>query len=86
MESILDIVQIASILFAIAFLLATLLKGRRKDRNRLPYPPGPKGLPLLGNIFDFPTSNPWEAYCDWGKIYNSEPGSAVEAVFHLRLI
>jgi len=26
----------------------------QKNRSRLPYPPGPKGYPLIGNILDVP--------------------------------
>lgn len=33
--------------------------------SKLPYPPGPKGLPLIGNIHDVPTSYEWLVYVKW---------------------
>lgn len=38
-----------------------------KQRNRDPYPPGPKGLPIIGNILDIPEKKPWVAYRDWSR-------------------
>lgn len=32
-----------------------------------PYPPGPKGLPFLGNALDMPTSEEWKTYAQWGN-------------------
>ncbi|KAF8889555.1 cytochrome P450 [Gymnopilus junonius] len=36
-----------------------------------PYPPGPKPKPLIGNVFDFPTSDAHEGYLELGKQYSS---------------
>src|ERR1700761_8605148 len=33
------------------------------------YPPGPRPLPLLGNIFDFDARQPWPAFTKWKEIY-----------------
>lgn len=38
-----------------------------KQRNEEPYPPGPKGLPIIGNILDIPEKKPWVAYRDWSR-------------------
>jgi hypothetical protein len=40
-----------------------------KRPNPAPFPPGPKGLPLIGNIADLPTSQPWVTFAKWGEIY-----------------
>ena len=45
----------------------------RSRRGRLQYPPGPRGLPLLGNLFDIPQRAPWETYTRWGKQYGMQP-------------
>ncbi|KAF5393735.1 hypothetical protein D9757_000328 [Collybiopsis confluens] len=29
-------------------------------------PPGPKGLPIIGNVLDMPTEKEWETFAQWG--------------------
>ncbi|TFK20076.1 O-methylsterigmatocystin oxidoreductase [Coprinopsis marcescibilis] len=38
-------------------------------RKRLPLPPGPTGLPVVGNLFHLPQAKPWLVYNDWAKQY-----------------
>jgi hypothetical protein len=40
-----------------------------RSRNQLPYPPGPKRLPLLGNIHNFPRKKFMDAFTQWKQIY-----------------
>ncbi|KAJ7664865.1 cytochrome P450 [Mycena rosella] len=35
----------------------------------LPLPPGPKGWPLIGNVFDMPKSHSWKLFAQWGDVY-----------------
>ncbi|KAI0774931.1 cytochrome P450 [Trametes elegans] len=32
-------------------------------------PPGPRGLPLLGNLFDMPRKEAWKTFADWSREY-----------------
>ena len=44
------------------FITLFVLVGRRK-KPALPYPPGPKGYPILGNVLDLPVNVPsWENF------------------------
>ena len=44
--------------------------GKRRNA-RLPYPPGPKGYPVIGNVFDIPQGAPvWKAAVSMGETYS----------------
>lgn len=45
--------------FALAYVLWRLLI--KKSKN-LPYPPGPKGIAFVGNLFDVPLDRQWLGY------------------------
>ncbi|KAJ7689239.1 cytochrome P450 [Mycena olivaceomarginata] len=49
------------------FGLALLGSKLRTSRNDLP--PGPKGLPLVGNALQMPFVTPWVTYRNWAKEY-----------------
>lgn len=58
----LDLTATSLSIAAIVFLYAA-----RRRKDKLPLPPGPKKLPLVGNMFDMPTSLEWETYHRWCK-------------------
>lgn len=39
----------------------------RTGRRRLPYPPGPRRLPILGNLLSMPSQEEWVTYRKWSK-------------------
>ncbi|KAG1855207.1 cytochrome P450 [Suillus subalutaceus] len=38
-------------------------------KNPAPYPPGPRGWPLIGNVLDMPRIKPWLTFTEWGQKY-----------------
>ncbi|KAL4252343.1 cytochrome P450 family protein [Pleurotus pulmonarius] len=60
-------------------LLITLTAYFQWRKVRLPLPPGPKGYPIIGNLFDIPPKQRWVKFLGWSMEYNSE-------IIHLRVL
>ena len=58
------------------FLVRRLVRWVKSTSHVYPYPPGPNGLPIIGNVFDMPAEEEWETVRQWGekygKLYQSE--------------
>ena len=50
---------------------ATLVRLARRRRSNLP--PGPKGYPVVGNLFDLPPAHVWEKFGEFGEKYGALP-------------
>ncbi len=55
----------SSLLLLVLFILTSIFFKSRRP----PLPPGPKGLPLIGNILDMPSDKDWFTFAKWGEIY-----------------
>jgi hypothetical protein len=44
------------------YLLYKILSGKKQV-----YPPGPRGLPILKNLLDFPAQQEWKTFAKWGQ-------------------
>ena len=65
------ILKTTDMFLGFAIILYFYIKTRR--RSSLPLPPGPKKLPLLGNLFDMPKNEQWLKYIQWGKQFSMFP-------------
>ena len=64
----------AAIVVSIASVVVTMIALHRFARNRkvasrLPFPPGPRGLPIIGNVLDMPEHRLWEWAAEKSKKY-----------------
>ncbi|KAF8868343.1 cytochrome P450 [Infundibulicybe gibba] len=55
--------------FVVSLCAALYLASRKVNARRLPLPPGPKGLPFIGNLLDVPGHHQWFVFDDWAKKY-----------------
>ncbi|PPQ99996.1 hypothetical protein CVT26_009278 [Gymnopilus dilepis] len=60
-----DILVVCIVLFGTIFFFGS------QSKTALPLPPGPRKLPILGNLLDLPTKFEWETFQAWSKRYGS---------------
>jgi len=65
-------------LLSLTYLLWKLYVRCRDNPRSLPFPPGPKPLPLVGNLFDFPRENESVAYLKMAQKYGGTSARLVE--------
>ncbi|TFY54698.1 hypothetical protein EVJ58_g8706 [Rhodofomes roseus] len=51
------------------FFFAFVVYKLAYDRRGTPLPPGPRGVPVLGNALQVPTVFSWLKFAEWGKTY-----------------
>ena len=54
---------------AAALVVFYFLRSRSRNPRGLPTPPGPRGLPFIGAIYDVPQEVAWKTFQDWSKKY-----------------
>ncbi|KIY48888.1 cytochrome P450 [Fistulina hepatica ATCC 64428] len=60
------VIPLGVTLIALSILVKFVASIRKRS---LPLPPGPPGLPLIGNIYKIPTHSAWEKYTEWSDHY-----------------
>ncbi|KAJ7067957.1 cytochrome P450 [Mycena amicta] len=51
------------------FCVLVLLRRLLASQKVYPLPPGPKGLPIVGNVLDMPSEKEWETFSEWSDAY-----------------
>lgn len=68
-QSMVSLITIVDLLVILSFVLALSSIRDYRRRGGLRYPPGPRPLPIIGNLLDIPKESSWLAYAKFAKRY-----------------
>jgi hypothetical protein len=57
----------------VLFLAYSYLQDKRRNPAGLPYPPGPKGYPIIGNLFDIPNAFIYKRFREMSRELSEKP-------------
>lgn len=63
--------ELAVILTILAFGLVLYTVSTKNNTPPAHLPPGPKGIPLLGNVHQLPAEYQEKAFAEWGRKYGT---------------
>jgi hypothetical protein len=78
--------QTLAVLVFGCILFRQLKKSRSGNPKSLPLPPGPKGYPLIGSLFEMPIVKPWLVYDEWCKTYGRSFKLMIDSLSSQRFI
>jgi hypothetical protein len=67
----LSVIHIIDLSVFLSFLLACRAFHSYRRRKGRPFPPGPPGWPVIGNLLDLPPLSTWLAYTEFSKKYGN---------------
>ncbi|KAI6155470.1 cytochrome P450 [Pisolithus tinctorius] len=68
-EEILRSRVLLDVCIALLVFICLYITLRKPKVKGLSFPPGPRALPLVGNLLSLNTAEPWLSYTEWGKKY-----------------
>jgi hypothetical protein len=66
-----SLISVLDILAAVSLLVTLWAIRDHRKRGGLPYPPGPRPLPIIGNLLDIPKEFSWLAYTRIAEKYGT---------------
>jgi hypothetical protein len=64
-----SLIHVVDVFMLLSFLIACRAFHAYRRRRGLPFPPGPPGWPVIGNLLDVPPKFTWLAYTEFSKKY-----------------
>jgi hypothetical protein len=56
-------------IYVLVAILSVAFLAYRRRASALPLPPGPRGWPLIENLFDWPFESAWIPFAEWSKVF-----------------
>jgi hypothetical protein len=57
----------------VLFFVYSYVQDKRRNPAGLPYPPGPKGYPIIGNLFDIPNAFIYKRFREMSRELSEGP-------------